>query len=128
MKVDQMKPEGSAPSTATVSPGSARLPRRRVAKGPARPTYLESAENDRMMMIITALVSEVSALRDRVDTHELLAERGIAATRAAVESFALDETDGKRREAGRHALLHRVYRIVMEDLLTPKNQKTEVPT
>ena len=119
------------PNTANTTTGStsgARLPRRRVAQGPARPTYLESAENDRLMMIVTALVSEVSALRDRLDTHELLADQGSAASHQAVEAFVLDEANDTRREAGRHALLHRVYRIVMEDLLAPKNQKSGVPT
>ena len=59
------------PPSDTAKP--ARLPRRRVAIGPARPQYMHDVETDRMMMIVTALAAEVAALRDRLDTHEALA-------------------------------------------------------
>ena len=69
-----------------------------------------------MMMVVTALTAEVSALRDRLDTHEALAARNVPATREAIEAYVLDEADAARREAGRTALLKRVYRVLTEEL------------
>ena len=92
------------------------LPRRRVAIGPRRPQYLHEVELDRMMMIVTALAAEVSALRDRLDTHEALAVRDIAPTHAAVEAYVVDESDAARRETNRMAAIKRVYRILTEEL------------
>jgi hypothetical protein len=100
------RPEASAP----------RAPRRRVAIGPPRPQYLLNEENDRMMMIITALAAEVSVLRERLDTHEALGERRRFATRKAVDQYRLPPARQADREAQRQQLLARVYRILMEDL------------
>ncbi len=69
-----------------------------------------------MMMVITALTAEVSALRDRVDTHEALAARGTFATFEAIEGYVTSEADDVRREVGRAALLKRVYRVLTEEL------------
>jgi hypothetical protein len=93
-----------------------RAPRRRVAIGPPRPQYLLHEENDRLMMIITALVAEVSALRDRLDTHEALGERRRFATRKAVEQYKLGADRQTERSLRREQLLARVFRILMEDL------------
>lgn len=67
-------------------------------------------------MIVTALAAEVSALRDRLDTHEALASKNIPATREAIDGYVLDEADAARRESGRAALLKRVYRVLTEEL------------
>jgi hypothetical protein len=99
------------------SPGTPpRTLRPRVAIGPPRPQYLLNDENDRMMMIITALVAEVSALRDRLDTHEALAEKRRFASTAAVDDFALGDARQEVREQARQRMLERVYRVVFEDL------------
>jgi hypothetical protein len=93
-----------------------RLARRRSAVGPARPTYLESGDNDRLFMMITALTAEVSVLRDRVDTHERLAQKRAAATRKAVEAYRPAPDVSAAREKARQELLSRVYRVLLEDL------------
>lgn len=90
--------------------------RRRVAKGPKRPQYLEHAEFDKMMMMFTALMGEVSALRDRLDTHEALGDRGEDVTRAAVESYRLDKAEQAMRSQMRDQMMNRVFRILLEDL------------
>ena len=90
-------------------------PRPRKARGPARPRYLESEDIDRVMLIVTALMSEVSALRDRLDTHEALAAQGVVATCEAVEAFRPDEDCAASREAMREAMLSRVLRVLFED-------------
>lgn len=73
-------------------------------------------ENDRMMMIITALAAELSALRERLDTHEALGEQRRFATSKAVETFELTDRRGRAREAARQHMLARVFRILEEDL------------
>ena len=93
-----------------------RMPRRRVAIGPKRPQYLASSETDRVLMMLTALVAEVSALRDRLTTHEDLAQRGLVATVEAVEAYRPDAERAAAREAERTAMLKRVYRVITEEL------------
>jgi hypothetical protein len=93
-----------------------RTPRRRVAVGPPRPHYLLNQENDRMMMIIMALTAEVSALRERLDTHEALGEKRRFATSKAVESYKLPAVRRDAREQSRQAMLSRVLRVLTEDL------------
>jgi hypothetical protein len=95
---------------------AAPLTRKRVAKGPKRPQYLQSTDLDRLMMMLTALVGEVASLRDRVDTHEALAEAGQVATQAAIEAYSLPQERQAVREARREAMLKRVYRVLMEEV------------
>ncbi len=91
-------------------------PRRRVAKGPKRPQYMANAELDKFMMMFTALVAEVSALRDRMDTYESLGAAGKPITAAEVDAFQLSDDDQKAREARREALLKRVFRVLLGEL------------
>ena len=90
-------------------------PRPRVARGQDRPTYLSSPDLDRVFIMLTSLMAEVSALQDRVDTHEALAEAGQVATREAVEAFELDWPRREARDARRDAMLNRVLRVVYEE-------------
>jgi hypothetical protein len=92
-----------------------RRPRRRVAVGPDRPQYLESRDLDKVMMMLVALMSEVSAMRDRLDTHEGLAEQGAAPTRGAVEAFALDPETAQARDLLREQMMKRVFRVLLEE-------------
>jgi hypothetical protein len=92
-----------------------RKPRRRVAVGPDRPQYLESRDLDKVMMMLVALMSEVSAMRDRLDTHEGLAEQGKSPTRAAVEGFALDAEIAQSRDQLRDQMMKRVFRVLLEE-------------
>ncbi len=94
----------------------ARAPRKRVAKGPPRPQYLESPDVDKVVIMLLALAAEVSALRDRVDTHEALADEGSAPTRAAVEGHALPVERQGEREIRRQAMLRRVLRVLTEEV------------
>jgi hypothetical protein len=90
-------------------------PRPRFARGQDRPTYLSSPDLDRVFMMLTSLMAEVSALQDRVDTHEALAEAGQAATREAVEAYELDLPRQAARDARRDAMLGRVLRVLYEE-------------
>lgn len=86
-------------------------PRQRVAKG-RRPFFLENPESDKLLAMITALVGEVSVLRDRLDTHERLAAAGKVATPDEIEAYRPDEGVEDEREAQRAAMLERVFRII----------------
>lgn len=66
---------------------------------------------DQVMTFFIELMTEVSVLRDRLDTVEtLLQERGIL-TREDVDGYRHDDVDEQRRTAARQALLERVMRI-----------------
>lgn len=93
----------------------ARKPRRRFARGQARPAYLDPADIDQLMIMLVALMSEVSALRDRLDTHEAVAELGGAVTSAAIEAYELTPERQAQREANRHGMLKRVLRVITEE-------------
>jgi hypothetical protein len=90
-------------------------PRRRTAKGQARPRYLQPDDIDKVMLMLVNLMSEVSALRDRLDTAEAVVELGGQATSAAIEAYELTPERHLAREANRQAMLSRVLRPVTED-------------
>lgn len=88
--------------------------RPRRARGQDRPTYL-SPDLDRIMIMFTGLMAEVSALRDRLDTHEALAEQRQVATSAAVEQYELSVERRDARDLRRDAMLSRVLRVLYEE-------------
>ena len=92
-----------------------RQPRRRYARGQSRPAYLQPTDVDAVMMMLVALMSEVSSLRDRIDTHEALAEAGVVATGDAVERFKLTRERHAEREERRNAMLKRILRVITEE-------------
>ena len=91
-------------------------PRKRFARGPKRPQYLANAELDKFMMMLNALVIEVSVVRERLDTHEGLAAEGKLATEANIEAFHVGADRQAARERRREAMLSRIYRVVLEEL------------
>jgi hypothetical protein len=93
-----------------------RRPRRRWARGSDRPEYLRSGDVDQLMLMFVALMSEVSSLRDRIDTHEAIAQLGKPATIDDVESFILSKERRIAREELRQSMLKRVLRVMHEDL------------
>lgn len=94
---------------------SAFQPRRRWAKGQPRPRYLQPEDNDKIMIMLVALMSEVSALRDRLDTHEAVADLGGSATTEAIEAYELTPERHLAREANRQSMLKRVLRAITEE-------------
>jgi hypothetical protein len=101
----------SASAATTVS-----APRKRVAKGPKRPQYFQSVEQDKFMFMFNALLSEVSAIRERLDTHEALAAQGRSVSAAEVDAFKLSDDQQQVRSLARDAMLRRVFRVLLEDL------------
>ncbi len=90
--------------------------RPRKATGPDRQTYFDAGDVDRVMGVLLALVSEVAALRERLDTHERLADAGAPAKVAAVEAYRADETTEDQRDAWRDAYIRRLFRVITEDV------------
>jgi len=102
----------AAPAAAEKPP---RKPRRRWARGVDRPEYLRPDDVDRVMIMLVALMSEVSSLRDRLDTHEAVAELGSDVTKAAIEHYELTPERRAEREATRQAMLKRVLRAITHE-------------
>jgi hypothetical protein len=90
--------------------------RPRKATGPDRPSYFDGADVDRVMAVVLALVSEVSAIRDRLDAHERLADAGQAPSRDKVEAYRADPAAEEEREAWRDAYIRRLFRVITEDV------------
>ena len=87
--------------------------RRRFANGPRRPKYLASVDADRAVMMILALAADVSALRERLDTHERLAAAERLPAPDAVERYAPTEAVAAARAAARRAMSDRVTRVLL---------------
>ena len=108
----------------TAAEKSDRAPRKRMARGVDRPQYLQPEDVDKVMMMVVALMSEVSALRERVDTHEVLAGQGKLGTLDEIQAFELTDERRAVREEARQAMLKRVLRVVMaERESAPTNHK-----
>jgi hypothetical protein len=65
-------------------------------------------------MMILALAAEVSALRERLDTHERLAAAEQLPTPAAVENYGPSDSVEAGRAAARRAMIDRVTRVLLE--------------
>jgi hypothetical protein len=98
-----------------MSEGS-RSERPRKATGPDRQTYFDASDVDRVMGVLLALISEVAAIRERLDTHERLAGAGAVVSVEAVEAFAADDIAEDQREAWRDAYVRRLFRVITEDV------------
>jgi hypothetical protein len=90
--------------------------RPRKAAGPDRQTYFNEGDVDRVMAILLALVSEVAAVRDRLDAHERIAGLGEAPARDKVEAYRPDSEAEEDREAWRDAYIRRLFRVITEDV------------
>jgi hypothetical protein len=72
-------------------------------------------------MMLLATLSELSALRDRVDTHERLATAGLNAATGAVEQYEQPAEVRAERALRRSQMIDRVFRILMEERLDPSD-------
>jgi hypothetical protein len=84
--------------------------RARTASGPDRQVYLGAEDIDRVMAVVLALASEVSSLRDRLDTQER-----VAGTHESVETHVPDAAADAARDAWRDAYIHRIFRVITDD-------------
>ncbi len=68
-----------------------------------------------MMIMFVAMVSELMAVRDRLDTHELLLARDGALTPASIEAYTPAPEVEAEREARRLATLRRIFRVLHDE-------------
>jgi hypothetical protein len=71
---------------------------------------------DRVVDIVLALAAEVSSIRDRLDSHERIAERGQLPSGEAVEAYRPDKPVEDLRALWRQTYLRRLFRTLGEDL------------
>jgi hypothetical protein len=85
-----------------------KLPRHTRGK---RPHFFDDPAIDQMMTFMLELTTEVSVLRERLDTVERLLERDGAVTRAAIEAYVPEGEVETERAAWRDAYVKRVFRM-----------------
>ena len=86
-----------------------------VAKG-KQPRFHDDRAIDQLMAMVTALTAEVSILRDRLDTHERIAESRKLFSASDVDHFVPDTPMMAARSKQRQRLLRKVFRVLKEDL------------
>jgi len=114
----------------SMATGSAQLQtedlRKTVSMG-REPNFKDQPGNDHLMEMVLALSAEISVLRDRLDTHERLAEASTAPTPEAVESYVPDDAASGQRSAWRSAFLAKLFRSIRQaaarDLLERKQRR-----
>lgn len=87
----------------------------RTARG-KRPRFHEHDATDRLIAIVLALTSEVSVLRDRLDTVERLGTAAGWLGPGEVDAFVPDQPLREAREAAREAYLGRVLHILKAEV------------
>ena len=86
----------------------------RHAKG-ARPHFFDDPAIDQMLTFLVELTTEVSVLRDRVNTLERVLEANSVLDRNDIEAYQPDATAEQERMDQRRAFLKRVFRMHVEE-------------
>ena len=94
----------------------------RIAKG-KRPEYFSDPAIDKLLAIVVALVSEVSVMRDRLETVETLIEEKGVFSRDDIEQFEPSADQVAIRDTQREEYLERVFRIIQTELDKELNEK-----
>lgn len=82
----------------------------RQVKG-KKSVFFEDPAVDQVMTFFIELLTEVSVLRDRLDTVEVLLQERGALSNADIEGYRHDDAGEQRRAAARKTLLERVMRM-----------------
>lgn len=88
---------------------------KRTVKG-RRPAFHENAAVDRLIAMMMAMASELSTLRDRIETLEALGADAGWLQPGAVDAYAPDTPERARRDASREAMLARLFYVLEEEL------------
>ena len=94
--------------TKTEDPKDVKLPR--TSKG-ARPQFFADPAVDQMMTFFLELMTEVSVIRERLDTVERLLDEKGSVSRADIEAYRADTGVEAERTAWRDAYFRRVMRM-----------------
>lgn len=85
------------------------------AKG-RRPAFFDEPAVDRLYSLSLALMAELSATRERLDTVERLLEAGGSLRRQDVENYAPDRKAGDERGEDTRAFIARVMRGFQQEV------------
>lgn len=78
------------------------------------PDFKEAVSSDQLLEMVLALAAEVSVLRDRLDTHERVAQTGDLPTLERVEDYTLSPEVFEARSGFRQRLLDKIFRPVRQ--------------
>jgi len=78
--------------------------------------FFSDPDVDRLLSMVIALAGEVSVLRDRLDTHEKLAEQGTLPTAEQVEAYEASPELAAEREQWRNRYLRRVMANLSDEM------------
>jgi hypothetical protein len=93
-------------------PKDVKLPK--TSKG-ARPQFFEDPAIDQVMTFFLELMTEVSVIRERLDTVERLLDEKGNVTRADIEAYRADAAVEAERTAWRDGYFRRVMRMHRPD-------------
>jgi len=96
----------------------------RDARG-KRPQFYDEAGADTAMSMIMVLASELSALRDRLDSAERVAKASGLDLAAGIETLELDQDALEEREARRQDFLARLFYLARKDAQEAAEAETE---
>ncbi|MDX2144414.1 MAG: hypothetical protein SFV19_13745 [Rhodospirillaceae bacterium] len=85
-----------------------------TSKG-VRPTFFDDPANDRIVSMLMALITEVSVMRDRLDTVEAIAEKKGIILAKEIETFEPDPARAEERERRRQEFVDRVFYVFQEE-------------
>ncbi len=91
-------------------PAAADVKLPRVTKG-KRPSFFEDPALDQMMTFMLEVITELSVVRERVDTIERLLDRKGSISRDDIEAYQPDGDVAAERMAWREAYLKRILRM-----------------
>ena len=83
----------------------------RKAKG-AEPHFFEDPNVDRLLSMMMDMALEISVLRERLDTHERVAEAKGAYTPADIEAYEATDDVRNARDAWRNAFIDKLMKRV----------------
>lgn len=83
----------------------------------AAPEALRHLPADQLVAVILRLAMEISVLRERLHSHELLLEQANLLPRGAVDDFQPDQDAAQQRSQARNALIE----AILQDL-HPENR------
>lgn len=85
------------------------------AKGD-RPHFFPDKSQDKLLAMLMAVVAELAVVRERLDTHERLANQQQLPRSEDVEDFKADPRTAEERAAWREDYIARVMRIITTEL------------
>lgn len=85
-----------------------------TAKG-HRPTFFDDPTNDRIIAMMTSMITEMWVMRERIDTVEALAAQKGVFLEEEIEKFEPDPERAEERERMRQELLSRIFYVFQEE-------------